>query len=144
MARTDCFLLGTVFLSFLLFRSPAVSQITSDGTLPGEETGDDWELTFIKLAGTSDGAMPDPQVEWDEATGEYTMTSAGHDIWDSQDGCAFAYMEIPTGDWSVPVRLDTDFSGPATNSWSKAGVMVPDDPIPESKYVFYATTRSSG
>ncbi|MDP2896651.1 MAG: hypothetical protein Q8Q12_08840, partial [bacterium] len=144
MARNKLLLVGIVFLPILLFASPAFSVITSDGTLPGVPVGDDWELTFIKLAGTSDTTMPDPTLDYNDATGEYTVTSAGHDIWDSQDGCAFTYMTIPTGDWSVRVQVDSDFTGPATNTWSKAGVMVRDSLTPESKQVFYATTRNDG
>jgi len=100
MARTNFFLLATVLLSFLLFRSPAVSQITSDGTLPGQPIGHDWEVTFLKLAGSSDDSMADPSVVYDPHAGTYSITSAGYDIWDSQDGIAFAYMTIPTDvDW---------------------------------------------
>jgi len=141
MARKKLLLSVAIFFTFLLFTSPAPSQITSDGT--PVEIGDTWELTFIKFL--RDGsAMPDPTLVYDETAETYEVTAAGTDIWDSQDGCAFIYYEIPTGDWSVRVSVNHEFTGPATNAWSKAGVMVRDDPTPESKFVFYADTRVDG
>ena len=105
MARKNVFLSAAVFMAFLLFTLPAASQITSDGTLPGVPVEDPWELTFIKFLRT-DSAMPDPTLLYDPDAETYEATAAGADIWDSEDGCAFIYYEIPTGDWSVRVCVD--------------------------------------
>jgi hypothetical protein len=116
-----------------------VSTASPQGNIPG----DPWGLTFVKLAGIYDGNMPDPTVVYDGDAKTYTVTAAGHDIWDTQDGCAFACLGFD-GDFSVRVRVDQDFTGPATNTWSKAGVMVRDSITPESKFVFYCTPRENG
>jgi len=107
--------------------------------------GDPRDLKFVKLAGHLDANMPNPSVIYD---GRYTVTSAGHDIWDDQDGCAFAYTEL-NGDFSVVAATKitvggSAFGGPALDSWSKAGVMVRDSLSPGSKCVFYNTTRGEG
>jgi len=127
--------------SSVLLASLAASQ---DKIIHERIPGDPWGLTFAKLAGIYDSAMPDPTVAYDPNTESYVVTAAGHDIWDSQDGCAFAYLEMPTGDWSLRVRLEHDFTGPATSSWSKAGLMVRHHSCSWSKYVFYHTTRGQG
>jgi len=85
--------------------------------------------------------MPDPGIIYDEDAETYTMTSAGHDIWDTQDGFAFAYMAVD-GDFSGRVRLDTDFTGPATSAYSKAVLMVRDSLTPGSKHASYCAVSS--
>lgn len=120
---------------------PVASQVASSGGPAW--VGDEWGMKFVKLAGNLDAEMPDPSVAYDRETETYIVTAAGHDIWDSQDGCGFAYVPV-TGQFSVVVRVDQDFTGPATDSWSKAGIMVRDSLTPESKYVFYCTSRGEG
>ncbi len=134
MARTKVFLSGTVFVFFVLLTLPAATQ---------QCVGDEWGMKFVKLAGDQDANMPAPSLDYDPEAQTYTMTAAGHDIWDQQDGCGFAYVPV-TGGIAVVVRVDQDFSGPATHSWSKAGIMVRDSLTPESKYVFYCTSRGEG
>jgi len=135
------FINAVFFISLMLCVPPAMPQVSSSGQPVA--VNDPWQLTFIKLAGGLDAAMPDPTLSYDAMTKTYEVTAAGHDIWDSQDGCAFAYIEA-TGDFSVEVRMEHDFTGPATNTWSKAGVMVRDSVTPESKFVFYNTSRNDG
>jgi len=127
-------------LSFAL-GSFVASLVQSSGQ--AAEIGDPWGINVVKLAGNRDANMPNPSLAYDPNTATYTATAAGHDIWDEQDGCAFAYTVVD-GDFEVRVRVDSDFTGPATNPWAKAGLMVRDSPTPESKYVFYCTTRSNG
>lgn len=134
MIRRFCFV--TVLSFLLLFL--ALLNAAGEGNIPG----DPWGLTFVKVAGVYDSQMPDPTVEYDPDAGSYTITAAGHDIWDSQDGCAFAYMAV-SGDFSVSVRLD-DPGGQWPNAWSKAGLMVRQDDTPSSPYVCVVATRNYG
>jgi hypothetical protein len=129
-----------LILSFAL-GSFVVSLVQSSGQ--AVEIGDPWGINVVKLAGNLDANMPDPSVAYDPNTAYCIVTAAGHDIWDEQDGCAFAYTAVD-GDFDIIVRVDSDFLGPATNPWGKAGVMVRDSLAAGSKYVFYLTSRGNG
>ena len=114
MARKNVFLSAAVFIAFLLLTLPAASQITSDGT--PVEIGDTLGLTFIKLMRTG-SAMPDPTLLYDPGAETYEVTAAGSDIWDSEDGCAFIYMEVPEAScWSLQLSVDHDFTGSSVAS----------------------------
>jgi hypothetical protein len=59
-------------------------------------------------------------LTYDQATGTYTMTGSGADIWDTADQFHFAYKKL-TGDVTIIARIDSITN---TNSWAKAGVMI--------------------
>ena len=70
----------------------------------------------------SDEAPPTPgSASYDSGTGAWTVTGAGHDIWDSSDDFYFVYMYLK-GDGSLTARVVS--IGPGSNDWVKAEVMM--------------------
>ena len=82
-----------------------------------------------------------PSSSFDAATGTYTITSAGIDIWGSADEFCCVYREL-TGDGSIMVRV-TD-NGTGSNAWAKGGVMIRQDLTQGSVNVMGAITGGSG
>lgn len=67
---------------------------------------------------------------YDPATGTYTITGSGHDIWDEQDDFQFVYKE-----WSGDFVLKADVyleAGTSTSEWAKACLMARQDLDPGS------------
>ncbi len=60
-------------------------------------------------------------ASFDEATGTYTITGSGADIWGTSDEFHYAYREL-TGDAVMVARVADNGSG--TNEWAKGGVMI--------------------
>ncbi|TET84182.1 MAG: hypothetical protein E3J37_04165, partial [Anaerolineales bacterium] len=60
-------------------------------------------------------------VSLDEATGTYTITGSGTDIWGTSDEFHYGYREL-TGDAVMVARVADNGSG--TNEWAKGGVMI--------------------
>ncbi|MHC4741916.1 MAG: DUF1349 domain-containing protein, partial [Planctomycetota bacterium] len=74
--------------------------------------------------------------------GEFTMTGAGADIWGNADGFFYRYKPL-AGDGRLTVRV-TDISGPSTNDWRKAGVMIRETLDAGSTHAFMATSPVGG
>jgi hypothetical protein len=73
------------------------------------------DLTLKFLGAPSSG------VSLDEATGTYSITGNGHDIWDNSDDFHFGYREL-TGDAVMVARVVDNGTG--SNAWAKGGVMI--------------------
>ena len=73
-------------------------------------------------------------MSYDNATGVYTMTGAGLDIWDNADDFHFAYARLQ-GDGSITARID---SVEYVHQWTKAGVMIRNtlEPVSQHGIVF--------
>jgi len=134
VGKTATTILAFASIVLVLSVEPAAAQ---------SDVGDAWGLAFEKIAGGLDPLMPDPSIAHDPAAAAYAITSAGHDIGDSEDGCAFAYAPFQDS-LSVVVRVDQAFTGSATSDWSKAGIMIRESPSPGSPFVAYCTTRAEG
>jgi hypothetical protein len=74
--------------------------------------------------------------------GAFTMTGAGADIWGAADGFFYRYQPL-SGDGKLTVRV-TDISGPSTNDWRKAGVMIRETLDAGSKHCFMVTSPVGG
>lgn len=72
--------------------------------------GDIGDAATVGLAGSA---------SYDSATGTYTLTGAGADIWNAADGFQFVYTTL-TGDSQMKARV-TSLTN--TNVWAKAGLM---------------------
>jgi len=74
------------------------------------------------------------------ASGSYTITAAGWDIWDRSDQFHFVYQAV-SGNVDVVARVA---SLGATDDWAKAGVMVRESLAPDSRHVMMSATADSG
>jgi regulation of enolase protein 1 (concanavalin A-like superfamily) len=74
------------------------------------------------------------------ASGTYTITGAGTDIWDTADQFHFVYQSV-TGDFDVRGRVA---SLQNTDIWAKAGLMIRESLAPGSKHAFAAVTGGAG
>ncbi len=90
---------------------------------------------------------PGSGLSLDEATGTYTITGAGADIWNlgdegnRHDEFHYVYREL-TGDGSMTVRV-TD-NGTGSNLWAKGGVMIRQNATGGSSNVLGAITGGEG
>jgi hypothetical protein len=80
-------------------------------------------------------------VSLDEATGTYTVTGGGHDIWDSADDFHYGYREL-TGDATIVARVVDNGSG--SNAWAKGGVMIRQSTADGSVHAITALTGGNG
>ena len=64
---------------------------------------------------------PEGDASLDEATGTYTITGSGNDIWGSSDQFHYVYREL-SGDGSIEAQVVDN--GEGTNDWAKGGVMI--------------------
>ena len=113
---------------------PYVSEIAWD--VPADlRFGGVADLTLRFQGGAPSG------VSLDEATGTYTVTGGGHDIWDSADDFHFAYREL-TGDATIVARVVDNGSG--SNAWAKGGVMIRQSTADGSVHAITALTGGNG
>ncbi|MBW7992039.1 MAG: hypothetical protein FVQ84_18770 [Planctomycetes bacterium] len=80
-------------------------------------------------------------VSFDEATGTYTITGGGHDIWDSADDFHYGFREL-TGD-AVIIAQVVD-NGEGSNAWAKGGVMIRQSTADGSVHAITALTGGNG
>jgi regulation of enolase protein 1 (concanavalin A-like superfamily) len=96
-------------------------------------------------------AMPAPWANGDvgnpalsgtssSASGTFTVTGAGVDVWGTADQFQFAYQRLQ-GDIDIVARVGS-LQGP--NSWSKAGVMIRGTLSADAPNVFVAATIANG
>jgi len=79
---------------------------------------------------------------YDAATGTFTITANGHDIWDNADDFRYVYKQIE-GDCEIVARV-TSIGGPSTNVWRKAGVMIRQSLAAGSTHRFMPMTAGGG
>jgi hypothetical protein len=95
---------------------PFVSEVAWD-TPADLRFGGVADLT-LKFMG---GAASEGSASLDEATGTYSITGSGADIWGNADQFHYAYREL-TGDATIVARVADNGSG--SNEWAKGGVMI--------------------
>ena len=74
------------------------------------------------------------------SNGIYTVRASGADIWGTQDEFRFVYGSL-SGDGEITARVD---SVSATNSWTKAGVMIRAGLGASSRYAYTLVSASNG
>src|SRR5262245_19861747 len=74
------------------------------------------------------------------ANGVYTVRASGADIWGTQDEFRFVYGTL-NGDGEITARVD---SVSATNSWTKAGVMIRETLAAPSRHAYMLVSASNG
>ena len=75
---------------------------------------------------------------YDEATGTFTITASGSDIWGNSDNFRYVYQQL-AGDGEIVARV-VSIGGPSGNEWRKAGVMIRETATGPSKHAFTAIT----
>jgi len=84
---------------------------------------------------------PEGSASIDEATGTYSITGSGADIWGTSDQFHYAYREL-TGDATMIARVADNGSG--TNEWAKGGVMIRQSLDAGSNHTFMPITAGGG
>src|SRR5262245_43945486 len=74
------------------------------------------------------------------SNGVYTVRASGADIWDTQDEFRFVYLSL-AGDGEITARVD---SLTATNSWTKAGVMIRESLSANSRFAYTLVSAANG
>ena len=77
---------------------------------------------------------------YDAATGTFTVSGSGGDVYGTADAFRFAYQAL-TGDGSIVARVVQNQN---TNAWSKVGVEIRETLSTGSKHVAMVTTATSG
>ncbi len=81
-----------------------------------------------------------PMAFIDKGNGAFTLSGAGHDIWDNADDFRFAFQRL-SGDGAVMVQVESLVN---TNAWAKAGVMIRDSLDPASPMAYMIISPSNG
>ncbi|MFZ2145748.1 MAG: PA14 domain-containing protein [Sedimentisphaerales bacterium] len=87
------------------------------------------------------GPGPEGSVSLDAATGTYSITGSGADIWGSSDQFHYGYRML-SGDGEIIARVVSNGTG--TNNWAKGGVMIRETLDADSKHTLMALTGSEG
>ena len=74
------------------------------------------------------------------ANGVYTVRASGADIWGTQDEFRFVHAQL-SGDGEITARVD---SLTATDSWTKAGVMIRETLNANSRYAYTLVSAGNG
>ncbi len=80
---------------------------------------------------------------FDAATGEHTVSGAGHDIWDAADDFHFAYDTTTAKNFVLTAEV-VSLEGTGTSTWQKAGVMIRDTLTGGSMHAYNAITSGNG
>jgi regulation of enolase protein 1 (concanavalin A-like superfamily) len=83
---------------------------------------------------------PAGSASYDSASGTFTVTGAGADIWNSADAFHYAYSAF-SGDGSIAARVASVSAGA---SWIKAGVMLRETLDPSSAQGFMLVSYAKG
>lgn len=108
------------------------SQLFSQGGGGGGGGGGTWQnqdIGSVGVAGTTT-----------IAGGTYTVDGSGSDIWNGSDSFQYAYQTL-AGDGEIIARVA---SVENTNSWAKAGVMIRESLVSNSKHAFMLMSATSG
>ncbi|WP_162659645.1 FG-GAP-like repeat-containing protein [Tuwongella immobilis] len=95
---------------------------------------DGWLATDVGVVGKSGTSAFDP------ATGTFSITGSGDDIWGRDDAFQFAYQAL-TGDGSITARV-TSLTN--THPWAKVGLMMRSSLDESSAYVMAMMTPENG
>jgi len=98
------------------FFDPFLSEVALD--VPADWTVNG--VTDLELQFQGAGA-PTGSVSFDEATGTYTVTGEGADVWGTSDQFQYAYKMLD-GDGEILARVVSNGTG--SNTWAKGGVMI--------------------
>jgi hypothetical protein len=74
--------------------------------------------------------------------GSYAVRGAGHDIWGGADAFHYLFLNIGTGDDINARATVSDVNG--THAWTKVGLMLRQEAVPESPHHFILVSRSNG
>jgi len=77
---------------------------------------------------------------YDAATGTFTVSGSGADVYGTADAFRFAYQTL-TGDGSIVARVVQNQN---TNAWSKVGVEIRESLTAGAKHIAMVTTATSG
>jgi len=134
---------GQTTLTYNNRNAPYVSSI--ELATPADLTAGG-KLTDLAIRFQGQGA-PTGGIAYDEATGTYSLTGAGADIWGTADQFEYAYKTL-NGDGTMIARVVT--VGTGTSEWAKGGVMIRQSLAAGSTHAFMpitgpsATTASGG
>ncbi len=84
---------------------------------------------------------PEGSVSLDEATGTYSLTGSGADVWGSADQFHYMYRKL-SGDGEIIARVVDNGTG--SNGWAKGGVMIRETLDADSKHAIMALTGGAG
>jgi regulation of enolase protein 1 (concanavalin A-like superfamily) len=82
------------------------------------------------------GASPVGSASYDQATGTWTVTGDGQDIWDTWDSFHFVFRRLK-GDGMMTARV-VSITGAGLHEWAKAGVMIRESLNPDSRHAMVA------
>lgn len=104
-----------------------ITSIPPAGNLPAG-----WQTQDIGAVGISGSAS--------FASGTYTLTGAGADIWGTADALRYAYTTL-NGDGQITARVVTEQN---VNVWTKAGVMIRESVAPGSAHALMLVSPGKG
>jgi hypothetical protein len=108
-------------------------------------TPQDWTAKGVKSLGIWYQSWPRSDLQgsdsYDPATGTFTVTADGADIWGDADAFRYVYKRL-SGNGEIVARV-VRISGPSGNEWRKAGVMIRESLQPGSIHTFMAVTPGS-
>ena len=110
----------------------ATADNVSVALAPGGTLPPGWASADIGAAAQTGSAV--------EASGVFTVKSAGADIWGTADAFRYAYVPLP-GDGSIVARVS---SVQNVNAWTKAGIMIRQTLDPRSMHASVLVTPSNG
>jgi len=79
---------------------------------------------------------------FDATTDTWILTADGNDIWGNSDNFHYVYKYLK-GDGQITSQVKS-ITGPGTNGWAKAGVMIREDLSGESKHAMMVMTPDFG
>ena len=123
-----------------------IDEVEADGTT--KHTGDVWSFTTVPDIPIAPGwtnadvGTPTPgSASYEEATGTWTVTGNGNDIWLDSDNFHYVYKYL-RGDGEIIARVAS--LGPGSDPWAKAGAMIRDTLHAGSPNAFVAITGGAG
>jgi regulation of enolase protein 1 (concanavalin A-like superfamily) len=111
--------------------APNMDELFKDVT-PPDTTPPDWQGQDIGAVGVAGSAT--------FASGTYTVTGAGADIWGTADALRYVYSTL-NGDGQITARVATE---QYVNAWTKAGVMIRDSVAPGSRQALMLVSPGKG
>jgi hypothetical protein len=107
----DC-MMNKYFRSIALLIAAASIAVPAFAQGPFDATADWGPRSTVKTPG---------EVEYDAASGTFTLRGNGDDIWNNDDEAFYVYTTL-TGSWRLSAKVYWD--DPGTSEWSKVGVMM--------------------
>jgi len=105
----------------------ATLSVTTNGTLPSP-----WVTADIGAVAASGSAS--------HASGTFTVSGSGSDIWGTADEFRFVYQPV-SGDVTITARVASLAN---TDPWAKAGVMIREGTAANARHTFSALTTANG